>query len=82
MDMMLTTKSTLPCAFQKLDQLRAAFRASDGAGRHDEAELQINVAEGAMALCRHHRFADDMCQIGADGEVPVHPDCSQRRARR
>ena len=31
-----------------------------------------------MSSCRHHRLADDMRQIGADGEVPVHPDCSQR----
>ena len=32
-----------------------------------------------MSSCRHDRLADDMREIGADGEIPVHPDCAQRR---
>ena len=33
-----------------------------------------------MAFRGHDRFADDVGEIGADGEIPMQPDRAQRRA--
>ncbi len=43
---------------------------------------QIDVAEGAMTLRGHHRLADDVGEIGADGEIPMQSRLLARRARR
>ena len=61
-------------AFKHLNQLRTHFRAGDSANCHDKSEAQIDVAERAVTFRRHHRFADDVGQISADGEVPVDAD--------
>ena len=68
---MLTTKFDVARAFQHLDQLRADFRAADRADGHDQAKLQIDIAQRPMPFRRHDRFADDVGEIGADGEIPV-----------
>ena len=62
-----------------MDQLRADFRAADGADGHDQTQAKIDISERAVAFRRHHRFADDVGEIGADREVPIQTDQAQRR---
>src|ERR1700736_5284551 len=69
------------CAFQHLNQLRAHFRSSNCSNGHDQSKAKIDIAEGPMPFCCNHRLADDVCQIGADGEAPIKTHCAQRRAR-
>ena len=64
-----------------MNELRPDFRAADRPDRHDEAEPQIDVAERAVPFRRHDRFADDVGQIGPDGEIPIQPDRAQGRPR-
>jgi hypothetical protein len=67
-------------SLKKLNQLSADFRSGDGAGGHDEAQLQIDVPERAMALRRDNRLADDVSQVGPDRKIPGQTDDTQRRA--
>ena len=68
---MLTTEFTLPARFSIWINLRANFRAAHRADRHDQAELQIDISEGAMTFRGHDRFADDVGEVGADREIPI-----------
>ena len=63
-------------SFQELNQLRADFGAADGAEGHDQAEPQVNIAQGPMPFGGHDRLADDVGEIGPDREIPMHPDCA------
>ena len=65
-------------SFERLNQLRAHFRAGDGADCHEKTEAQIDVAECTVTLRCHHRFADDVGQIGADSKIPVYAGEAQR----
>ena len=76
---MLTTKSTLPWRFRSWINCAPHSAPAIVPMRHDEAEPQIDIAERAMALRGDDRFADDVREIGADREIPVHPDRAQRR---
>src|SRR5438128_10039251 len=61
-------------SFERLNQLRTHFRTGDGANCHEKTEAQIDVAERAVTFRRHHRFADDVAQLSANGEVPIDAD--------
>ena len=62
-----------------MNQLRADFRAADGAEGHDQSQFKIDIAEGAMPFRRHHRFANDVGEVGADREIPIQSDGAQGR---
>ncbi len=62
-----------------LNELGANFRATDRADGHDQAKAQVDIAHRAMTFRGNDGFADDMCEIGADGEIPVQPDSAQGR---
>ena len=67
-------------ALEKLNQLSANFRSGDGSRGHDEAQLQIDVPERAMALRRNDRLANDVSQVGPDRKIPRQTDDTQSRA--
>ena len=76
---MLTTKSTLPRRFRSSINCAPHSAPAIVPSGHDQAEAQIDIAERAMAFRGDDRFADDVREIGADGEIPMHPDRAQRR---
>src|SRR4029077_4828836 len=66
-------------ALQHLNQLRADFRAANRADGHDQSQLKIDIAKRPMLSHGHHRFADNVGEIGADREVPIQSDRAQSR---
>src|SRR5437879_8421907 len=68
-------------ALEPLDELSARFNASNRAEYHDEAEFQVDVAEGAVFAGSDDGFADDVGEVGADDEVHVNTDGIECRPR-
>ena len=75
MDTMLTTKSTLPCRFKSWISCAPHSAPAMVPVAMIKPSFRSTLPRARCRLGRHHRLADDMRQIGADGEVPVHPDC-------
>ncbi len=62
-----------------LDDLRAGLHASDSADDHDQAELEVHVAQRAVLLRGDDGLAHDVREVGADYEIHRHADRKQRR---
>ena len=65
--------------FQMLDDLRAGLHTGNGADDHDQAELEVHVAQCAVLLGGDDGFAHDVRQVGADDEIHRHACGKQRR---
>src|SRR5882762_4178113 len=61
-------------AFEPLDELSSHFNSSNRAKYHDKAELQIDVAEGAVFAGSDDGFADNVGEVGANDEVHGNTD--------
>ena len=68
-------------SFQLLDDLRARLDADDGGGCHDQAELDVHVAERAMFLGGDDGFSNDVREVGAHDEIHRHTEREQGRSR-
>ena len=62
-----------------LDELRADLRPDDGPDDHDAAEFQVHVSQRPVTLRADDRFADDVREVRAHGEVRRHAHEQHRR---
>ena len=67
-------------ALEILNALRTGFDARNRAGDHEQAQLEIHIAEPAVSSGGDNGFAYDMRQIRAHHKIHRHPERKQSRA--
>src|SRR2546422_4708875 len=71
----------LLASFEIFNCLGADFDTAQSSGRHEKAELDVDIPEHAMLPGGDNRFSHQMSKVSADDHVHRQTDSKQSRAR-